>query len=184
MMGTCFGMSYLMKPSTDSTLFRTVGNTGVRKYLRSRLVFGEHGSSLVEDALALGILLTLLFGVIQVSLALNSYLTVSQAAREAARYAMVRGSSCSGFTSACPATAANVQTYIQGYGFPGLAGTSITVTTTWPTTGGACTPSTTPCNNPGNLVRVNVSYPFSLRVPYIATSALTLQSTSQVVISR
>jgi len=128
--------------------------------------------------------MTLMFGVIQVSQAFYSYHSVSEAAREATRYAMVRGSSCSGFGSACPAAASDVQTYIQGYGFPGLTAASIAVTTTWPNTGSSCTPSVTPCNNPGNLVKVTVSYPFSLVVPYITTSALTLTSTSQMVISR
>lgn len=146
------------------------------------LVGCERGASLVEEALALGILMTLMFGVIQVSLALYSYHSISEAAREGTRYAVVRGSSCSGFTSACPAAASDVQTYLQGYGFPGVS--TMVVTTTWPTTGTACTPSVTPCNNPGNLVKVVVTYPFTLSVPYITTSVLSLTSTSQMVISR
>ena len=121
-----------------------------------RCVRTERGSSSVEFALSLTLLLTLVFGVLIMCLALYTYHFVAEAAREGARYAMVRGSSCttySGFSSACPVTSAQVQTYVRDLGFPGISSSKMTVTTTWPTTGSACTPSTSPCNNPGNLVK-------------------------------
>jgi Flp pilus assembly protein TadG len=124
------------------------------------------------------------FGIIQIRLALYSYHSISDAAREATRYAIVRGSSCSGFVSACPAQATDIQTYVRGMGFPAIVTSNLTVTTTWPTTGASCTPSTTPCNNPGNLVSVTVSYQLPLTILFVSSSTLTMHSTSKMVISQ
>jgi Flp pilus assembly protein TadG len=145
---------------------------------------GEDGSSLAETAIsAMGVLI-LFFGVMEMSLALYTYHFVSEAARQATRYAMVRGSSCTSFATACPAQASDVQSYVQGLDFPGIIPANLTVTTTWPTTGSSCTPSSLPCNNPGNLVNVKVQYKFLLSIPFVPSSALTLSSTSQMVISQ
>ena len=56
---------------------------------------GEAGSALVEFALASVIILTVLFGIIDMGRALYAYDWVSDAARRGTRYAMVRGTSCS-----------------------------------------------------------------------------------------
>ena len=72
----------------------------------------EAGGTLVEFALSATILLTLVFGVMAMCMALYIYHFVSDAAREGARYAMVRGSSCSTygkFTSDCPLSTTAVQ---------------------------------------------------------------------------
>ena len=147
----------------------------------------ERGSSLVEFALSSIILLTLVFGVIAMCMALYTYHFISDAAREGTRYAMVRGSSCSTyghFASNCPVTTSTqVQTYVRGLSFPGINSNNMTVATTWPTTGSACTPSTAPCNNPGNLVHVTVTYAFPLSIPFASAMTLTMTSSSQMVIS-
>ena len=144
----------------------------------------EDGQSTLETALSAIAVLTLFLGVMQMCLALYTYHFVSEAAREGTRYAMVRGSSCSGFASACPALASDVQTYVRGIGFPGIVPADVTVTTTWPTTGSSCTPSSLPCNNPGNLVQVIVQYRFPLSIPFVPSSSLTLTSTSKLAISQ
>jgi len=128
--------------------------------------------------------LTLIFGIAETSLAVYSYFYISEAAREGTRYAIVRGSSCTSFNTACPASASDVQTYVKGLGYPGIKSASTTVTTTWPTTGASCTPSTTPCNNPGNLVKVKVAYQFNLAVPFVPANLINMSSTSQMVISQ
>jgi Flp pilus assembly protein TadG len=138
----------------------------------------------VETALSATAVLTLFLGVMELCLALYSYHFVSEAAREGTRYAMVRGSSCSGSASACPAQASDVQSYVRGLEFPGIVPANITVTTTWPTTGSNCTPSSLPCNNPGNLVQVKVQYRFPLSIPFVPASVLSLASTSQMTISQ
>ena len=147
------------------------------------MIHGEEGSAVVETALSLSVLFCLVFGVMEMSLAFYSYNVISEAAREGTRYAVVRGSACSGFASACPATAANVQNYVRGLGFPGMVPAQTTVTTTWPDSGASCTPSSSPCNNPGNNVKVVVQYQIPLSIPFASTLHLNMSSTSEMVIS-
>jgi len=144
----------------------------------------EDGQSTLETALSAIAVLTLFLGVMEMCQALYTYHFVSEAAREGTRYAMVRGSSCTGFTSACPAQASDVQTYVRGIGFPGIVPANVTVTTTLPTTGSSCTPSSLPCNNPGNFVQVTVQYKYPLSIPFVPSSSLPLSSTSKMAISQ
>lgn len=138
------------------------------------------GQTLVETAVCLALLFTVLIGIMVAGLALYFYNTVAEAAREGSRYAMVHGSSCSG----CIATKASVQTYVKGLGYPGLNTSNLTVNTTWPDTGASCTPSVSPCDNPGNNVMVTATYQFSWSIPFITSSTLPLTSTSEVIISQ
>ena len=148
---------------------------------------GELGAGTVEFALSLTLLLTMMFGIMEMSLGLYTYALLSESAREGTRYAMVRGSSCSSFgrfSSGCPVTAAQVQTYVQDLNFPGIKPSAMTVSTTWAAypTGGSCTPSTS-CNNPGNLVKVTVTYLFPLNIPFLHARTITMKSTSEMVIA-
>lgn len=149
-----------------------------------KCIYREDGQSTLETALSAIAVLTLFLGVMEMCLALYTYHFVSEAAREGTRYAMVRGSSCFGFTSACPAQASDVQTHVRGLGFPGIVSANVTVTTTWPTTGSSCTPSSLPCNNPGNFVQVTVQYSFPLSIPFVPSITLPLASTSKMAISQ
>jgi Flp pilus assembly protein TadG len=148
---------------------------------------------MIEFAISAVVLFTCIFGIIGCSQLLYAYHFTSYAAREATRYAMVRGStwgsaSCaSTTTSVCSATNANVQAYVQSIVPPGMnSGTPLTVTTTWPGTelaGSATTCTTTNGNNsPGCLVMVQVNYSFSYLLPFLPTTALNLKSSSEVVI--
>ena len=145
----------------------------------------EHGAASVEFALSVTALLTLIFGILAMCMALYSYHFVSEAAREGTRYAMVRGNDCSKygkFGSNCPiTTSAPVQTYVRSLTYPGINTNNMNVTTTWPTA--SCSPAITPCNYPGNLVRVSVSYQFPLSIPFIPARTLTMTSQSQMVIA-
>lgn len=147
---------------------------------------GERGAALVEFALSAALLFALLFGVMAICLALYSNNVVSEAAREGARYAIVRGAtSCADATPGCNASVSSIQTYVQGLGFPGINPQNMKVTTTWSAfpPGGSCTPSAT-CNNPGNQVQVTVQYTFPLKIPFVMSRDLTLSSVSQMVISQ
>jgi hypothetical protein len=128
-----------------------------------------------------------MLGVMVMCLGLYSYHVTSEAARRGARYAMVRGSSCStygNFASDCPVTtSAQVQTYVRGLVFPGINASNLLVAVTWPTTGSSCTPSTSPCNNPGNQVKVKVSYTFPVSIPFASAQTLSMSSTVQTVIA-
>jgi Flp pilus assembly protein TadG len=166
--------------------FGRVRGLGVENPRWLRRARYERGAAIVEFALAATILIPLVFGVIAMCMASYSYFFTSYAAREATRYAIVRGSSCPAygrFGSACPAAPSDVQTYVQSLGFPGIDSSNISVTATWPTTGSTCTPASIPCNNPGNLVRVTVSYQLPLSIPFVSPQTLNLRSTSQMVIA-
>jgi Flp pilus assembly protein TadG len=149
-----------------------------------RQLRGAEGGSVVETALSAMVLLMLVFGIMETSLALYSYHFTSEAAREGTRYAMVRGSGCSGAGAACPATASDVQTFVKNISMPGINPAEVTVQTVWPTSGSACTPSSNPCNNAGNLVEVTVEYAFPWSIPFVPASTLHMTSTSEMVISQ
>lgn len=147
-------------------------------------VLSEQGSSLVEMALTMVILLMILFGLIEMCLALYTYHFISDAAREGSRFAMVRGSACAPPGYECNATAAQIQTYVQGLGFPGINPANMTVTTTWSAYPAGATCSVLGCNGPGDLVTVTVSYNFPLAIPFVPTNILAMSSTSSMVISQ
>ncbi len=159
-------------------------------------VLAESGSTLVEVALSSAVLLSVIFGIMQVCMALYTYTFISEAAREATRYAVVRGaSSCtvSPTFPNCnlnPTSAGNpLQSYITNLGYPGLNSTNLTVTASWWSPSGppgntwttACTAST--CNAVGNAVSVKVNYAFPLSIPFWKNATLNITSTSQMMIS-
>jgi Flp pilus assembly protein TadG len=165
-------------------IWRLQGVRSVASRVR-RTVGAEVGSSMVEFAVASVILFTLVFGVIAICLALYSYNVTAEAAREATRYAIVRGSACTTFSD-CNIDQPGLQTYVQSLGFPGINPSSLTVTAsaTSPATGTTCTPTLTPCNKPGNLVKVTVQYTFPLVIPFVPSRILTMSSTSAMYISQ
>lgn len=146
---------------------------------------GERGSAMVEMALSIVILLIMLFGIMEMSLVLYAYHYISEAAREGTRYAIVRGESCTGFASACPASSADIQSYVQNLAYPGINSQQMTVTTAWSAypAGGACVPSAN-CKNPGNQVQVTVNYQYPLAIPFLQATTINMSSTSQMVISQ
>src|SRR6266568_5428041 len=90
------------------------------KRFASKLARAEHGAALVEMAVSASVLFLTLIGLMKICLAVYTFHYISEASREGARYAMVRGSSCKTFTSACPATTQDIQSYIQNLGYPGI----------------------------------------------------------------
>jgi Flp pilus assembly protein TadG len=132
----------------------------------------ESGSALVEFAAVFTVLFMFLFAIMDLSRALYAYHFVADAAREGTRYAMVRGSTCTSWTTACPAAASDIQTYLKNVP-AGINPASLTATTTW-----------TPDNTPGSVVQVQVQYSFKPIFPFIPKTALVMTSTSQVVISQ
>ena len=157
----------------------------------------EDGGSLVEMAVCCLVLLPVLFGIIQLSIALCCYHYAGDAAREASRWAMVRGANCNGYfgsaycspTSAGSngATAADISAYVRGLGYP-FSGT-VTTATKWCVNGGSTPATWTSCsttqtnNQIGNQVQVTVSYAYPLVIPFIKnTNTLNLGSISSMTI--
>lgn len=187
---------------TRDALLRRVGR-------RAR---SENGGTLVETAFCLTLLLILITGIIEVSWALLSYHYVADAAREGARYAMVRGSdwiatpylttntcdndvsSGPGYAwSGCTANAGDVENYVASLGLgptPITASdvcveflTAAAVGSAAPTT---CTSSSASTVVPagGSVVEVQITYPFKFGVPGFPEYTYNLKSISEMVIAQ
>ncbi len=155
-----------------------------RAVLMPSFVKDEHGSVMVETALSLAMWLTLVFGMMLAGLELYSFHYISEAARLGTRFAIVRGSSCtgSGLSGGCPATATNIQTYVKGLGYPGISATAMTVTSTWYNSPSSTTSCPT-CNAPGDFVQVQVQYTFPFTFPFVPSMGQ-ITSTSRMVIAQ
>lgn len=163
---------------------------GQRKAVR------EEGAALVEMAVACAVFLMMLFGLIEMCLALYTYNFVSDAARVATRYAVVRGAtSCTdatvlnNFPDCNLSTSAPLQNLVRNLNYPGMNPNNLTLTATWlsptldsslHTTWGPCTGV---CNNAGDAVNVVVTYQFPLNIPFWQNATLNVGSSSQMVIN-
>lgn len=163
---------------------------------RSRTAKGEEGSSLVETALVLPTFFLFIIGIIEFSMIVFAYHSVTEMARDAARWAVVRGSQCYsnlGNATYCGSQTGSVgtdiQTYVQGLGYPGLVSSNITVATSYyspsaakPPVWTACTSGT--CNKPQYRVDVQVSYTYPIFVPFWQSASIPLSSTASMVIAQ
>ena len=161
---------------------------------RSARRTAEEGATIVEMALTSSILFLTVFGIIISSLALYSYDFIADAARLGARYAIVRGSYCTGFSD-CGATESQISDFVKGLSYPGVNSANLTVTAQWYNVnqvGGAATTLTlcansnpTGCNTPRkNAVAVKVVYAYPLNLPFYRSTTLNMTSISQLVISQ
>jgi Flp pilus assembly protein TadG len=115
----------------------------------------------------------MLLGIADFSRALYAYHFVSSQAREATRYAIVRG--CSTITTECPtqASATDIQNFVKNVPL-GIDASKVTApNTTW-----------TPDHKRGSVVSVEVDYAFNFMFPFVSSSTLNFKSTSQMVISQ
>ncbi|HEY2468851.1 MAG TPA: TadE/TadG family type IV pilus assembly protein [Terracidiphilus sp.] len=162
---------------------------------RFSAAMGEEGGSLVEMALSCLILIPILFGIVQLSIGLYCFHYAADAAREATRWAIVRGASCNtnfGTAYCSPtdakaagATGNDIAQYVRGLGYP-YSG-ALTTTTKWcvasastPATWSSC--STNQDNELGNQVQVTVSYAYPLVIPFVKTNTLNVSSVSSMTI--
>jgi Flp pilus assembly protein TadG len=159
------------------------------KMRQNKLQRDESGSALVEFALSATILLALIFGVLDCSRAMYIDHFVANAAREATRYAMVRGSSWKGAscttisTLSCTAKTGDVLKFVESTMPGGFTTTNLDVATTWTgltPAGVACSSST----DPGCVVTVKVSYSFGFNVPFVPAATVMLKSTAASTITQ
>jgi hypothetical protein len=86
----------------------------------------------------------------------------------------------------CTASSTDIQNYVQSLATPGINASNVTINTTnsyvWPgtTPDNTTTPCSTNANSQGCLVKVTVSYSFSL--PFLHFAALPISATSEKVI--
>jgi Flp pilus assembly protein TadG len=135
----------------------------------------ERGASVVEMAAVATVLLTVLFGVIEVGRLILTYVTIAQAARAGARYAVVHGALRTGTGVNGPSGAGND---------PAQVVTVVTNITSAAglTTGGILTPIVTypnGSNTVGSVVTVTVRYPYTPTLVWFLPLAVTLSSTTQ-----
>jgi Flp pilus assembly protein TadG len=160
----------------------------------------ERGSALFEAGISMLVLLMLMFGVIEASLAVYSFHFVANAAHEATRYATVRGGSwtatCDGTGTAgsgygasmCQASPADIENYVATRNFPGVNITTSDVCVEYfssvpSSVSTTCSANSSP-NAAGDIVQVTVTYPFTLHVPGLPAYTVNLSSTSQSVIAQ
>jgi Flp pilus assembly protein TadG len=173
---------------------------------------GARGSTMVEFALSITIMLAMMLGLIDFARMVYAYHAVANAAREATRFASIRGRASCATTprtfplEVCPAGTTELTNFVSsqltgaaiynntGGGFTNRG--DLVVTGTWPSTKGdgvtSCLVGSTPTSkDPGCVVKVQVQYKFGFTIPYWAffqnsakPAALSMTSTSQFVISQ
>jgi Flp pilus assembly protein TadG len=143
------------------------------KALRHR----ERGATLAETSIVIGLVLAMIFGVIDFGRALYTYGFVAQLAREGARWAIVRGSSCSQL-SYCNPTNAQLQAYLQSQSLGVTNANGIAAQIQYP----SC-PYGASGDDPGCTAQVTVSYPFAFIAPFVSEAQISMSSTSAMVIS-
>lgn len=127
----------------------------------------QRGAVMVESALSLLAFLMITFGTMEFSLAVQANNFCSWAARDAARWASVRGS-----TATTPANSTSVSNYVKGLA-TSMDITKVVVTTTF-----------SPDNKAGSSVRVNVQYTVVPLTWFVMKQNLTVGSTAEVRILR
>jgi len=153
---------------------------------RNRRQNGARGNALVDFAVSTVVILTALFGIIDVGRALYAYDWVAHAARQGARFMIVRGTFCANnpvqLPGGCPATGKDCVNYItnangNGLDTTGIDTSQVTVTTGC-LTGAVFAPP--PCA-PSYPVQVKVQYNFKFLSPFVPLS-WSMQSTSKVIV--
>jgi hypothetical protein len=113
---------------------------------RTNIVADQSGSVLVETSIAYMLGMTMVLGIIELAMMCYTFGVVSEAARAGVHYASIHGAdsaNCSGPTTGCgDPTAAHVVTQVTAFAatFIRIA-TPMTVTVTYPDTGGSTAPS-------------------------------------------
>jgi Flp pilus assembly protein TadG len=207
--GELFGE--VSRRSVRDAFARTEGRTKAPRFcVDTKALMMEEGSQLVEFAIICILLLMLLFGIAGFGQALYSYHFVSHAAREATRYAAVRGETCgsdgscaasnSASGTAGPTSQTDIQQFVTNMAPLGINASStgcggsgcLIATLSYPVQSDGpaiCntavgTPSVGPYDNyPGCTVQVQVNYTFHFVFPLITSNSLTVSSYSEMVIA-
>jgi Flp pilus assembly protein TadG len=156
------------------------------------LIREEAGSELIEFAICAPLLFAFIFGIIFFSMAVYANQFVANAAKDAARFAAVRGSTwngaiCSATSSYdCTATSSDVTNFVVGALPPGLSSANLSVSTSWPgktTTGDACD-TLNGANSPQCIVTIQVSYLFTFPLPFVKGGAIPMLANSSMTIEQ
>lgn len=149
-----------------------------------RLQKADRGNALVEFAVSVAVLLTLLFGVIDLGRALYAYDWLYNAARQTTRWAMVRGATCTRLMNGCPATADDITNYVTNTTGVGLDTSGIDISKL--TVNSRCFAThnvnpTPPCAATG-WVQVQLQYQFHFISPLMFHTPWTMSTSSERVV--
>jgi Flp pilus assembly protein TadG len=131
------------------------------------------GQTLLEFALTAGAFLLLMFGIMEMAMAVNAYNNISTAAREAARYAMVHSPTSNndpcptGTGVQCPAVQAQAVSYA-----PFLSTSDVSAT------------FSNPSSSTSDYAVVVITHTYPLSVPFMTTVNLNLTSSSTMLVSQ
>ena len=143
---------------------------------RGRLRGWLRGQTYAEFMMVVLPTISLIFGIFSFAMIIYTYSFLSNAARDAVRYAIVHGSK-----SSSPATGDTIQTYVRNEA-KGINPSAISVTSCWnPQAPPNQCPGATGNNSPGKVVSVSVSYSYHPFYPFSAVT-LPLTSSAQMVI--
>jgi Flp pilus assembly protein TadG len=147
-------------------------------------VLDDRGSAMIEFSLVLMLMLTVVFGVIELGRLMLTYAILANAARTGARYAVVHGSNRCVSPSTCPnptdgpsgpSGCSQVTQVIQSSA-TGLG------TLTFNSCSGTNSMYPDGDNAVGSRVTITVSYPYTPMISFLLPSIVTLHSTTQGVI--
>jgi Flp pilus assembly protein TadG len=128
-----------------------------------------YGQSMAEFAIVAALLFLITFAIMEVGWAVYQYNTVSSAARDAVRYAVVHSP-----TSANPATTSQIQ-QVAVNAAPNLGLATSAITVSWPAD----------TNLPSKKdAEVQISYEYQLNVPFMSPTTLTFTTTSRMLVSQ
>lgn len=146
----------------------------VRRY-SVRLLREEHGASMVETALGLMLMMTMVLGVMEFSMMTYTYSVYADATRQGMRYASIHGSdssSCSGPTTGCTdSTGANVVSTVTSYAADYVtAANSVNVSVSYPDS----------ASTPGSRVTVTTTYTYKPLFGLGVTPSFTMTSAGRI----
>jgi Flp pilus assembly protein TadG len=127
------------------------------------------GQTMIEFMLSAALLLALVFGIMEMALVVFTYNTISNAAREATRYAIAAGPN-----SPAPASTSQIQAFAMSCA-PSLKLSASDVDVRW-------IPDPNLSSRQDAIIKVSHTYPVS--VPFLPKVNLTLTSTSQMMASQ
>jgi Flp pilus assembly protein TadG len=138
------------------------------------------GQTLTEFAMTVTLFSMFLFGIMQLGLAVNAYNSMSTAAHEAARYAMVHSPTSA--NSPCPSTGSCPSVAQQAVNYaPFLAKTDVTATFSCQST---TPPSCNAASSNSDYAVVSITHAYPLNIPFMSSVNLNLKANSQMLVSQ
>jgi Flp pilus assembly protein TadG len=150
-----------------------------------RVARQESGAIQIEFAFCAIVLFTIMFGIMAFSLVMYCDLMTSNAARQGARYASVRGNSWSSDCTAagnanCIAQQADIQSFAQNV--VAVNSNNLKITTTWLSSTGVSCGTDDSCKSPGSQVKVTAKYSYKAIFPLVPTQNYTMTSTAVMTV--